>query len=251
LKSDNLYAGRPRLDRLDPVDSITPNTPPEKLIYQATIKDAVHNYLFFGLGRNGTTADEFAYSCMYLFNIRSTDPTTWKCKRRVNNTDKVVKPSEMYELSDLQIKNMCFDLHYQYSGLDDLMPINEFITKLKEQRRKIVQENWVQIQEYIHNIRNKDESELEFGKQLAFRLSDEERSLIEPDNLRQVAELLYIPKKLKRPCVKRATGNVTLPMSRIRKTTIKEIQLQLEGILDADSESVSNDGSCSFYSTTA
>jgi hypothetical protein len=73
----NPFGGRPRLDRLEFMDCLEQNAPVEKVIFLQTITDAVHNYLFSFLGRNGTSPEEFAYACQYLFQVRASDPSTW------------------------------------------------------------------------------------------------------------------------------------------------------------------------------
>jgi hypothetical protein len=66
----NPFGGRMRLDRLNLMELLNPGDPSEKALFLQTMTDAIHNYMFFGLGRNGPQQKEFAFACEYLFRIR-------------------------------------------------------------------------------------------------------------------------------------------------------------------------------------
>jgi hypothetical protein len=179
----NPFGGRPRLDRLDLMECLEQNAPQEKVLFLQTITDAIHNYLFSFLGRNGTTAEEFAFACQYLFHVRSTDPSTWS--EEVKNSD----------LTPAQIRDMCFDTHYEFSGLSSLMSMDRFLKQLKETRQNIIEENQSQIFEYLGKLYSKACEEAYNGHQLPLPLQDRIQILTQPADPREVASLLYLPPK--------------------------------------------------------
>jgi hypothetical protein len=188
------------LDRLDFVGMMNAADQPEKMLYLQSITDSIHNYLFFGLGRNGTTAEEFAYAVEYLFQIRANDPKTWE-KRRVMVTtaedeDTGKRSMVKLDLTDEDMIGMCFDTHYEYSGLSLHMPMDRFLTWMVRERRKIVEENMGQILAYLDSLYyEKACSRAKGGHQLPLPLNDRLHSLVQPDNLGEIARLVYLPSK--------------------------------------------------------
>jgi hypothetical protein len=199
----NPFGGHSRLDRLDLMQYLESNASPEKVLYLATIQDAVHNYLFFALGRNGTTAEEFVSSAKYFFQVRATDQQTWSTSRFLRSTyigGNGKRQTTTIKLTDSQLKSMCFDTHYDYSGLAELMPMDRFLTWLKRRRGEILQENWNQVTSYLDSVREKDARRVLEGSQapLPRIWSETDRlTLVEPAGPKEVAELLYIPRSFK------------------------------------------------------
>lgn len=179
----NPFGGRPRLDRLDLMECLEQNAPQEKVLFLQTITDAVHNYLFSFLGRNGTSPDEFAFACQYLFYVRADDPSTWS------------EESIQEGLTPGQIRDMCFDTHYEFSGLSSLMCMDRFLKQLKETRESIIKENQEQIFDYLGKLYTKACEEAHNGHQLPLPLQDRIQILTLPQSLREVASLLYLPSK--------------------------------------------------------
>jgi hypothetical protein len=178
----NPFGGRPRLDRLEFMDCLEQNAPVEKVIFLQTITDAVHNYLFSFLGRNGTSPEEFAYACQYLFQVRASDPNTWD-----NLAGK--------DLSPAQIRDMCFDTHYEFSGLSMKMSMDRFLKNLKSTRREILEENKEQILDYLSILYSRACMEACSGHQLPLLLCDLLEVLVQPQDMREAASLLYLPSK--------------------------------------------------------
>jgi hypothetical protein len=201
--SKNAFGGKLRLDRLDLMESLSTNLSGVSVLYLSTIKDAVHNYLFFALGRNGTSADEFSAACLYFFRIRSFLPDTWEGSkmRRITEVDSEGKRvSKQVEFTDEQLKLMCFDVHYDYSGLGSAMAIDRFLKLLKEERKEILQQNEEQVRAYVEEIRAKELDQIGTGQQVPLRIGfkDDIEILTEPSEPVELARMLYYPSKLKR-----------------------------------------------------
>lgn len=182
--SVNPFANQCRLDRLDFSGENT--LVPEKSLYLQTITDAIHNYKFFGLGRNGTTAEEFAYSCEYLFRIRSWDVTTWPVESKIDPED---------------TRMSCFDVHYELAGLADYMTMDRFLKDLVKNRTRIVDENQGQILAYLNSIYFQECSSAFPGHQLPLPLHDRRKSLISPSSPLDVCLMIYLPPKYTQPPV--------------------------------------------------
>lgn len=151
--SKNSFGGRKRLDHLDLMKFRPANTSPEKMLYLATIQDAAHNYLFYGLGRNGTSADEFLAAYKYFFVVQSTDPSTWPTDISISDTEQ--EGSYTRE----QIQAMCFDVQFEHSGFRELISIHKYKCDLIRQRKEILAENWDQVKSYIKSINDREVTE--------------------------------------------------------------------------------------------
>lgn len=192
--SPNSFGGRKRLDHLDLMSYRASATSPEKMLYLATIQDAAHNYLFFGLGRNGTSADEFASACRYFFEIRSTDPNTWPKDMVIREAKDLTEPPDTYTKS--QVEGMCFDTHLSYAGLSDIISLDMFIKGLQDERRRVLARNWAQAKAYINQIHLKSyQDALLIKRTRHFKpaLTDEEmlRILVKPKDNRELAMFIY------------------------------------------------------------
>jgi hypothetical protein len=186
-----------RLDKIDFMEFLQANVPAERVMYLQTIVDAIHNYLFFGLGRNGTSAEEFAYACQYLFYIRAADPGTWANARIMQVAEQDAKiPGKhnlmRYELSSAQVRAMCFDTHYEFSGLGRLMPIARFVAMLKAKRATILKENTHQVNQYMLDLNKRRMASAKTADYVPSGL-DPIAVLTQPKNPSEVARLLYLP----------------------------------------------------------
>jgi hypothetical protein len=76
----NPTGGNDRLDRIDFMSYASGSDDPYKLLAIAVIVDATSSYLYFGLGKNGTTLDEFWFAAEFFFRTRSDRPET--CRTR-------------------------------------------------------------------------------------------------------------------------------------------------------------------------
>lgn len=195
----NPFGGRTRLDRLD-FTGLAKGCE-QKVLYLQTITDAVHNYLFFGLGRNGTTAEEFAYACEYLFHIRASDASTWpadadKLDLFLEGSAGPGKPTVVsVDLTDCQLMAMCFDTHYEFSGLSNHMPMDKFLTWLVRTRTQIITDNAAQVDEYLNYMYSRACQAAKPGHQLPLPMFDRHATLIRPSSPADVARLMYLPKK--------------------------------------------------------
>lgn len=191
------FLGKPRLDRLDLRSCLPADEPPECLLFLETISDAVSNYLYFGLGRNGTTGYEFFCSYRYFYVVRSDDPLTWESAhiQMCYETEEGERIRQERELTEEEMKMGCFDVHYDRSGLSRRWRIERFLRSLKTMRLNIVLENQERIQDYLRQLRERDFDRLLEGSQTRLPLlsADMISTLVEPRNGAAVAELLFVP----------------------------------------------------------
>ena len=159
------FGGEHRLDRLNlegpsiingkEIDVLS-NIPPIRTVLVESLKDALNNYFFYGLGQNGTCAVEFWSSIEFLFNIRSFLPETWDVNREILDIyfdDKGNKIKRNISLSDKQLQLMCIDKIWE--TLEFPISFYSFINKIQLQRKKIIIDNWDQIKEYLLTLYNK------------------------------------------------------------------------------------------------
>lgn len=202
--SRNPFGGRRSLARLDLLDSLTLNNScGEKLLYLSIIQDAAQHYLFFGLGKNGTTPEGFVEACNYFFKVRATDTKTWHPNRyRVQNLKKNgKKKTKIVTLTENQLKLCCFDIHFVNSGLEKYISIERFIRWLKCERQKILSDNLDQVQAFIDKTMEKEARGVKIGSQLPLKVTT--TNIVEiltcPESTEQVAKLLLLSKHLKPP----------------------------------------------------
>ena len=131
--------------------------PGERTVIAETFKDAASNYLFFGLGRNGTSAQEFFYACEWLLRIRASQPETWSGARLMRDTfyDETLKKrvTRTLTLTDDQLALMCADR--QWDLLDAPMEFDDFIKELRALRCRIIDENRQQIADFIRLLNSR------------------------------------------------------------------------------------------------
>jgi hypothetical protein len=140
----NPTGGFDRLDRIDFFDYASGTDSPLKLLYIKVIAQAATDYLFFGLGQNHVTLEQFDSAHRYFFEVRSYLRETWehsRFMREVYQDDNRKRTTRRISLSDEELKLMCFDRHYETAKLDNAMHIDRFITRLQEQRLTILSEN--------------------------------------------------------------------------------------------------------------
>lgn len=179
--------------RLNSADS-----PNEKILWLATICDAANNYLLWGLGENGTSAQQFSDAYTYFFKARSDNPDSWVGKRRLREMCTGVngkRSLRQHVLSEDEMRTMTFDQTYRMARLDEYMPIERFLKVLLENRRTILRENKEQIDEYLDSLRQEEAARVGAGAQLILRTNayDQQSVLLHPDSPAQVAELIYLP----------------------------------------------------------
>jgi hypothetical protein len=184
--SANAFGGHTRLDKCNLQGSskfddddydVVSDTPGVRTLWVYMIKDAVNDYLFFGLRRNGPKPDEFWSACEFLFNVRASKPETWQDARimRESYRDEEGKRVTLeLELSDEELKGMCLD-----SILDHLnfgMPLDMFIEKLQAERKALLKKNWWQVAAHLNLHQDYSECEI---------------ALVAPEEPDVVADLLY------------------------------------------------------------
>lgn len=171
-------------------------------MYARIIQDAASNYLYAFLGKNGTSTEEFFAAWQYFFKVTSTNKVSWDHHRtiKISYIQKGVKVSENRYLSDNELQLMCFDKHYEFSGLSDYMDISKFLSGLKNKRTKILQDNWEQVSTYITSLYNKELEQVKEGKQVPLKIWDQSllQTLVDPPTPVHLASLIYLPNKLKR-----------------------------------------------------
>jgi len=158
----NAFGGHHRLDKCDLMGpsllgdvlvDVVSGASPERMIWLTSIKDAVQNYLPWGLGKNGTTDDEFWFACEYLFNVRASESETWaNAPRNITQTyhDESLsrRVTRKVELSEIQVKAMCIDVAWDHLAFP--VTLDAFCDELKEERLKIVRKSWGQIRAFLN-----------------------------------------------------------------------------------------------------
>ena len=191
----NPFGGRTRLDKLDFLEAAGPSDSAEKLIALTLIKVAVHKYLYFGLGDNKISADDFYSNYRFLFQTRSSDRQSWEHARLMKDTeenDSTGKRETTEQiLSDAVLKAMCLDSWYDVADLSKAMSLDRFIAGLKRQRRIILVNDWDQVKAYLDVLRRKNLKQYPVAHPLPAELRGCELDiLISPKGL-DLARLLY------------------------------------------------------------
>jgi aromatic ring-cleaving dioxygenase len=206
----NPFGGEDRIDRINLMEFLGPNAPPEKVLYARVIQDAASNYLYAFLGKNGTSAEEFFAAHQYFFKVVSTDVETWNHHRTIKQsfTRRGKKVIESRYLKDSELKLMCFDKHYDFSGLGDYVHIDRFRDKLKSRRRSILSkpENWEQVKAYVQALYQHELSMITDGNQVPLQVWNEDLLdiLVDPPTPLHLASAIFVPTKAKRPKRSRA-----------------------------------------------
>ena len=177
--SKNYFGGRKRLDKINLMSFKSSADCGEKIIFQHTILDAANNYLFFGLAENnGTSATEFWFAYEYFYRIRSYDPDTWKDSRIMKTTamnyNTKRRETNTVELTDIQMKAMCFDMHFNISNIR--LSMDTFLRWLKLERTNIVETNWDQINTYLTSLQTQNHDTLSLD------ILTKQKILISPEN---------------------------------------------------------------------
>ena len=206
----NPFGGRERLDKCnlqgpsilgDCLVDVFSDIPGERTLIVEMFKDTVLNYLYFGLGRNGTSAAEFFYSSEFLLRVRASDPETWRGARLMRSTyvDELTgkRVTRTVALADDTLKAMCSD--YLWNLLAMPMPFDLFISELRKARCQILTENKQQILDFIDDLNRPSLARnILVGEQIPMKFfsQDIDQVLMEPKNPEDVAELVcYQPAK--------------------------------------------------------
>lgn len=220
IESEILASRDERIDKINLLELRRADQPPEGVLYLCIIQDAVTKYLYSFISRNGSNPDEFYSAWRYFFEVVSTNPATWNANRAIRNSSaNRGEETTTHHLLNSELELMCFDRHYDMSGLSEYMHISKFREKLKAKRRKIVVESWDKIETLINNMYQNESNQIASGQQVPFRVwSDSvQELLVDPIDPRCLANTLYVASKLKR-----------IKKHRIKKTrnTIKPIVLR-------------------------
>lgn len=197
----NPFGGEERIDRINLLDHLGSNAPSQRVLYSCVIQDAASNYLYALLGKNGTSVQEFFAAHQYFFRITSVDKESWGSRKvKKSYTQRGKKVLETHHLTDDEVMLMCFDKHYEFSGMEQHLCIEKFRIQLMDKRRRIVTNNWPQISSYVNGLYQKELSEIVPGSQVPMQVWQErlQEILIDPRDPYQLASLLYVPAKLKR-----------------------------------------------------
>lgn len=198
----NPFGGEERIDKIPFEAYLRPGSPPETLVFIKVIADAASNYLYFGLGKNGTTIEEFFYSHSYFFKVSSTNKETYELARNIRNvyTRRGEHVIDKRELSDNELQLMCFDKHFDMSGLDKAMNIETFRKNLLKKRAQILTNNWQQVKGYITQLYQRELERILPGKQVPLPVWSDNmlEILTNPSSPAILAQLFYVPAKLKK-----------------------------------------------------
>ena len=189
--SKNAFGGRKRLDNRRFLEDLLELVEPSQELPFRHILDCANSFLFFGLGRNGTTEDEYYSSYLYFYKVRSNDPSTWQ--------DVPEKGSRGHRLLMEEIREQCFDRHYEASGLEEYWSMDYFLKMLMKERRKLIELNRDQVRDYFAALHGNELDQVAEGNQLPLRLlgGDLLEQLIKPTGPEALANLLYYSQNLK------------------------------------------------------
>lgn len=200
--SPNPFGGEERIDRINLMEFLEPNAPPDKVLFLRIIQDAASNYLYALLGKNGTCIEEFFYAHQYFFKINSNDKPTWNKNRVIRSVyiDNGMKIREKKELRDSELELMCFDKQFDLSGLSNYMHIDRFRANLKKKRYQILTNNWEQVKVYITALYQREVSEIAEGQQVPLQVWGDDllSILVDPPTPQHLANIIYISNKLKK-----------------------------------------------------
>jgi hypothetical protein len=231
--SANPFGGEERLDRLNLMEYLGSGAPAEKVLYARIIQDAASNYLYAFLGKNGTSAEEFFSAWLYFFKVSSVDRVSWDHHRTIKHSYSLrgQKVRESRYLIDSELQSMCFDKHFEMSGLSTYMHIDKFKSGLKAKRRKILTDNWEQVQNYVSALYQHELNQIAEGQQVPLQVWGNEllEVLVDPPSPVHLAGVLYVPSKLKkfRPSKNRNTSKG----NKAKVKAVAEGQQIFEGIL--------------------
>jgi hypothetical protein len=201
IESEILASRDERIDRINLLELRRADQPPEGVLYLCIIQDAVISYLYSFLSKNEANADAFYSAWRYFFETTSTNPATWNANRAIRHSSACRGDESItHYLVNSEMELMCFDRHYDMSGLSEYMHISKFREKLKAKRRKIVTNGWPKIESFINNTYQRELSQIVDGQQVPFRVwSDSiQELLVDPIDPRCLAGAMYIPSKLKK-----------------------------------------------------
>jgi hypothetical protein len=190
-----------RLDQLLFPAFLREGASPQQIVAIEVITRNVHQYLFFGLAeRNGTNEDLFYEALVYLFDVRRDDPSTWPPERVIKTVvrEDNKKTTVEQEITDADIRIGCFETHYEFSGMDRLMPVSTFRLWLQRERRRLVELNREQAEEFLRLKQAREGRKARPGWQLKLRLrgGNPLETLIAPKSPEALAAILYTPKRL-------------------------------------------------------
>ena len=156
--SRHAFGGHSRIDKcnlmgpslIDDVLVDVVSTEPERVLWVSVVASALNDYLFYGLGTNGTSRDEFWFSCEFLFRTRSTEPQTWlgaKHTSAIYFDADGIRRKHHQTIDDDTLRGMCLDAIWSMGKWP--MPLDRFLTRLRDERRDILSRNWSQVRRYL------------------------------------------------------------------------------------------------------
>jgi hypothetical protein len=130
---------------------------------------------------------------------------------------------------------MCFDKHFEMSGMSSLIHIDKFRAGLKKKRREILTTNWDQVKAYIEALYQHELSQIADGQQVPLQVWGAElmEVLIDPPTPCHLAGILYVPSKLKKFRTARA--------KRAARVVQRKVKPPVEGQQFFNLEEVGND----------
>lgn len=179
------------------------NSPIESLLYLEIIQHASFEYLYFAVTKYKITPEDFYEAFNYFFKSRSDKPATWftaRFRRETETDSSGKKTTRVVRFTEQDMKCMCFDKHYIYSGLERIMSMDVFLERLMQQRRKILTENIRDVEQFVRRRFKEESLDVRKGSQLP--LTPFSRDLVsvltKPMRPIELAELLYLPESMKR-----------------------------------------------------
>lgn len=241
-----------RIDKVNLLDYIESNCQTDKILYLRIIQDATASYLYAFLGKNSTDPEEFFSAWKYFFKTESTNKKSWDHNRtiRLSYTSKGNKIVRKHYLTDDELRLMCFDKHYEFSGLAEYMHIDKFRNGLKAKRTKILNNNWEKIKTYINALYQNELDQIEIGRQVPLQVWDDNliSILTDPPSPSHLASIIYVSNKLKKPIKPKSREQTNVGMyitnvQRIKSSNPQSLDINwgpLATLIEIENDKISN-----------
>lgn len=154
---------------------------PERTLWTSVIAFAANDFLMFGLGRNGSTRDEFWFSVEFFFHTRASRPATWQSSRVQREVifDEALgrRVNRVQTIPDEALRAMCLDSIWAHLRFP--LSLDTFLRRLRAERSELLSRNWQQVSHYL-------------GLHRSF--AECESVLVCPESPEALSQLLYAPR---------------------------------------------------------
>lgn len=165
----------------DVLVDVASDVQPERTLWTSVIASAANDFLMFGLGRNGSTRDEFWFSVEFFYHTRASKPETWQAARVQREVvfDETLgrRVNRVQRIPDEALQFMCLDR--LWGLLCFPVDLETFLRRLRAERSKLLSRNWQQVSRYLRLDRT---------------FAECEATLVCPSSPDELTDLLYAPR---------------------------------------------------------